>query len=247
MKRFSPILVLMVISGATFGAYFAPAIFFDDWPEMIQRQFNHSLSWFDPTISRPLSETFKKLLFSLFGLNLSALYIVKIFLLCLAAIQIYLLAKTILNRGWIIPLAFASLYLVYPADFTRMWLDMISPGWVITLLYAWLIYKYMQTGRAWLLVLSLVCFIVPLFEYEGQLGLAAAWAGLCFLLSRHPPREPRRWLLLTPILFAGLFVVYKAGIQPAFLNVIERRISRITLAPGELILREIKGDRKSVV
>ncbi len=241
MKRILSILCLAVISGVAFGAYFSPVIYFDDWPEMIQRYYNHSLGWVVPTISRPLSQAFYKLLFTIFGLNISALYLVKIALLCIAAVQIYFLAKAILNRGWLVPFVFASIYLIYPADFTRMWLDMISPGWVITLLYAWLLYKYLQTGRVWFLILALICFIVPLFEYEGQLGLAAAFAGLCFMLSKKPIKEPRRWLLLTPVLLAGLFVLYKVGLQPVFLNVIERRVGRTSLAPGDLIPRAIEG------
>jgi len=240
MKALVHILALIALALLSFGLFYAPVIFSDDWWRLIAN-FNFSkLHWIMPTLGRPFDLFFYKLLFTLFGLNLNAFYLVKWCLICLAAIQLYCLFARILPRYRVTAFAFAAIYLIYPVDQTRMWLTMLSPGWVLTIFYGWLLYEYMQHGFICALVGSLVCFTLPLLEYEGQLGVAVAWCLFLFLVSsRHTSGKPR-FALLTPLVIGVIFSIWKL-FGTTLLYVYDKYTNRVLLNPLILVERLLRG------
>lgn len=224
----------------SFGLFYEPVIFSDDWARLIASEAFGKLNWFLPTSGRPFDLAFYKLLFTLFGLNLNAFYLVKVILTGLAAIQLYCLFTRFFPNYWYTGLAFAAVYLVYPVDQTRMWLTMLSPGWVLTLLYAWLLCEYMMRGKIGLLVGALVLFTLPLLEYEGQLGVALTWSLLLFFLSRKQNQGKWRFALLLPQVIGLGYALWKFY-GPAVLHFYDRYAGRIQLQPLVLGNRLLRG------
>lgn len=240
MKSLVPILVLIALALLSFGLFYAPVIFSDDWWRLIGAFNFDQLHWIIPADSRPFDLFFYKLLFSVFGMNLHAFYLVKLFLICLVSIQLYFLFARILPQYRVTAFAFAAIYLIYPADQTRMWLTMLSPGWVLTIFYGWLLYEYMQRGSKGALMGAVVCFSLPLLEYEGQLGVAVAWCLLLFYLSsRQTPGKPR-FALLTPLVIGLIYGMWKL-FGPTLFHIYDKYTSRILFQPLVLIERLLRG------
>ena len=110
----------------------------------------------------------------------------------------------------LLALAIGALFLVYPADFSRMWLTQIHGrlAMVFVLLYAHLLLIYRDTHRRWALYGALLALVCSLAVYEAQLGLAMAWCVLLLVASRK-----RSWkelmALASPLVVGAIFVLWR--------------------------------------
>ena len=119
------ILVLVLIGYFAYGLFFAPALFMDDWTSVIERIITDNAQWLDMSQRRPL--LFSTFLFQnqLLGLNITAYYISLWILYILMAILLYaIIAKLPLPKSNLFGFVTASLFLVFPTNYTHMWLIM---------------------------------------------------------------------------------------------------------------------------
>lgn len=186
---------------------------------------------------RPLGWVSFWALTNMFGLNIQAFSVTLIALHVLAALQIYwLLCRLELgSRG--IALAIALLFMVYPADYTHMWLIMINI-WVpmnLLLIYAHLLLSFAITGAIWALLVAAALLLISLGIYEAQLGVAFVWALLLFWVKRDIPHA-RKVLLITPLAIGLGFAAWRILGAPAA-GVADPYIHQLQFSPSALLER----------
>lgn len=236
------LVTLSVIGLLAYGLFFAPAIFMDDWTSVVERIITDNAQWLDLTQRRPLLFSTFLLQNRLFGLNITAYYAsLWLMYLAMTAVVYAIVASLPLPRKHLFALVVAALFLVYPTTYTHMWLIMFGVycGTLLTLVYGYFLLKFAQ-GGGWLLFgLALVCLLLPLGVYEGQLGVAAAWAIILFLLSWRAPRA--RWLsLLLPVLLAGLYAVWRT-LGYSAIGVSDSYLTEMSVSPAVLLSRLLLG------
>ncbi len=237
------VLGLTVIAAIAYGTFYAPILYSDDWSLMIGRWYNGSLNWFDLNELRPLFKARIKILYAIFGLNIHAFYIVLWGLNVLNAIQIYFIAHRFLPRNTPIAFSIAAIILVYPADFTHMWLTMIQVRVVVTLtlLYAHLLLIYADTGRWIALFGSLLCLVVSFGMHEVQFGVTMIWCLLLVFMKRG-----MLWKsllpLLSPLVIGFAFTLWHAvGTSLLGVRETQRYVNDIVFTPSVMIQRLLKG------
>ncbi|MBN1991845.1 MAG: hypothetical protein JW953_04025 [Anaerolineae bacterium] len=238
---------LMVIGAASYWLFYAPILYGDDWSHIIGRWYGDSLKWFDWTERRPLLEAPILMLHAVFGLNLHAFYVVLWGLNVLAAIQLYFLMLRFMPDN--APLAFsvAALFLVYPADFTHMWLTMVGIRLVVvlTLLYAYLLVIYVDTGCRVALWIAIICLLLSFGIYEAQFGVAMAWGVLLFFLIKKTSSWRDRLGLWLPLILGLIFMFWRT-IGYLLIGVNDNYLNRFQLTPLVLMERLILGYRVMV-
>lgn len=201
---------LVIIAAIAYGIFYKPILHSDDWSVILGRWYSGKINWFDLTEQRPLLMARFKILYGIFGLNLHAFYSVLWFLNLLNVVLVYLLLQRFLARNTAIVFGMAAIVLVYPADLTHMWLIMINIRTVVLsiLLYAYLLLIYADNGHLVALLGALLCLLLSLGMYEGQLGIAMAWCLLLFVI-KLPESWKRRLGLALPIVLGVLFVLWR--------------------------------------
>lgn len=175
------LLHLSLLSGLAFATYsvcFSPIIYSDDWSQIIGQYMFRTLEWVDVTNRRPLLDAPLLVMLGLFGLNLPAFYVVIIVSNLMFSVSLYFLVQAIGVKWSTLAFVFSALVLVYPADYTRLWLaNGLHSGvaWLLTALYAWCVLRYADGKSAFWLLISSLLLLISLGLYEAQLGLAVAW------------------------------------------------------------------------
>jgi hypothetical protein len=221
----------------TFVPGLSPVIYSDDWDYLIKRYLFHGFHLVNWASRRPLEELGFQALMNLFGLNIRGVYYADIAIIFCCAYLVYLLVERIFPRQPYLALPVALIFLIYPVDYTRMWLIQ-SYTWIIyleTLLAMYWLLDFAREGRAWPLLLALALFILPLGAYEAQMGILFAW---CVVLAIQPGLPVRRRaLLLLPLLIGGLFMVWRMVLQPALLQIHDPYVGQVTVNAGVLLAR----------
>jgi hypothetical protein len=215
-KSVLPYLVIILVGLLVFGLNFAPALYYDDWQNLVGRFYHGLTLWINPEFSRPFRETSWKLLITLFGFNPGSMLAANVAIHITTALLLYRLFIDIQPGKAHLALAFALLSLVYPADKTRMWLVITNLGWTVGCLSALLLYHYCRTGKPWMLFLVVLGYIYVYLEYEGPLGILTTW-GVLLMAWYFPAFWPsprgiswRRWFGLgLPLLLFGLYLFYR--------------------------------------
>ena len=243
LRHTYPVVILMVIALISYWTFYAPILYSDDWSLMVGRWYFGNLNWFDLTDLRPLLKARLTVLYGIFGLNIHAFYIVLWLLNVLNVIQLYLLVVRFIPKHIPIALSIGAIALIYPADFTHMWLTMIQIRTVVllALLYAHLLLIYADTGRRIALWAALLCLLVSFGMHEGQLGVAMAWSLLVTLMHRNRPWQS--WLpLLLPLVIGLAFIVWQVlGTSVLGIRNNYRYVNDIVLTPTVIIGRLLKG------
>ncbi len=216
IKPFLPYFVIIVAGIFIFSLFFSPAIYYDDWQNLVGRFYRGLTMWVHPESSRPFREISWKLLFTLFGFNPSVMLAVKLTTNILSTMLLYHLFNRIQPGKTHLALGFALLSMVYPSDKTRMWMVILNFGWTIGCLCALLLYYYVRKGKPWLLLVVALGYIFVDLEYEGPLGIITAWALLLmiyyFPVFWSPTRRIswQRWAgLAVPLAIFGLYLDYR--------------------------------------
>ncbi len=233
---------LVLIAAVTYTSFYAPIIYMDDWSQIVEPMTQHTLSWVDWANRRPLLEAPLQILHQIFGLNVDAFYLVAWFVTTLAAVQLYLLIRQFKPDWQLRAWAIAALTLVYPADFSQMWLAHVLHariGWLLTLLAASCLLTFLKRRTIGWVVAATVLSVIALLLYEAQLGVFVAFGLLVIALKRDVPWRTR-WLLLIPLGVNGVYALWRsvgfrvAGIQDQYL-------SELTLSIGDLLKRLLLG------
>ncbi len=221
----------------------APSLFGDDWWNL-KLAVDGAMKcpgWLD---LRPLHRCWPLLLYNLFGVNVVAFHVATYVITLLLALILYFVFDGLLP-GWpLLNLIIATLFLVYPSDFTHSWLSggIVKFAFLPFLLGCLLFAKFWR-GRSWRFWASgLVLFALSLAVYEAQLGLMVAGSiGLFALSGNQKPR--RRLALLAPTVLAGLFAVWRIAVSPTVTANGGYGLELISLNPTVVISRLILGYR----
>jgi hypothetical protein len=241
------LLPILVIAYLAYGPFFVPALFMDDWTSVIERVITGNAHWLDLADSRPLLFAPFLIQYRLFNLNVTAYYAILWSMYVLMAFLLYKIVNRLpLENGRLFGLLIALLFLVYPTNYTHMFLIMLGIYCAIalTFLYGYWLLRFAE-GERWLyLVLASTCLLVSFGFYEAQAGVAAAWAVILLIVYRQT--TVKRYLsLLIPVLIVGTFSLWRtlgqqsAGIQGQYL-------SRMVLSPNTLLFRLLSGYKLSI-
>ncbi|MBE2225392.1 MAG: hypothetical protein IAF02_27905, partial [Anaerolineae bacterium] len=237
------VLSLLFIGYLAYGLFFAPAIFMDDWTSVIERIVTNNAQWLDTTQRRPLLFSTFLLQNQLFGLNITAYYISLWFLYIVMALLLYLIiARLPLHFSNLFGFITAALFLVFPTNYTHMWLIMFGVycATTLTLLYGYLLLRFSQKGGWIIYALALICLLIPLGIYEGQLGVASTWALILFVIYFRQNTIAKRIGLLIPVILMGIYALWRTfGYQAA--GVTDQYLSQVVTSPILLLSRLILG------
>ena len=234
--------LLIAVAGVAHGLYYAPALFMDDWTSVVERVVTGNAKWLDVAHRRPLLFSPLLLQHRMFGLNIAAYYVVLCWLYALLALLLYRIAirMPVVHRH-MFGLVAALLFLVYPTNYTHMWLIMLGVHCAVglTLGYAYLLLRYAEGGGGPFLLFAAVCLLISLGIYEAQIGVACAWALVLYFMYRHTG-VGRRLALLSPIGVVGFFALWRTfGYQ--LVGVGDRYLSQMDFTPQSMLSRMLLG------
>ena len=237
------VLMLLLVGYLAYGLFFTPALFMDDWTSVVERVVTDNAQWLDTSQRRPLLFSTFLLQYHLLGLNISAYYVSLWLLYIVMAVLLYaIIAKLPLPYPDLFGLITATLFLVYPTNYTHMWLIQfgIYCATTVSLLYGYLLLRFARGGSWLTFVLALVCLLLPLGVYEGQMGIAAAWAIVLFVLYYRQNSTVRGIGLLVPVVLMGIYAFWRTfGYQAT--GVTDKYLDQITSSPFELLSRLLLG------
>lgn len=240
-------LLLIAVAVLSYGVFYVPAIFMDDWTSVLERVITGSAKWFDLMDSRHLLFSPFLIQYYLLGIYVPGYSIVLGILYVLMALLLYKIVKRFpLVHQRAFAVVVAILFLVYPTNYTHTWLIMLGVhcAIVLTLLYGYLLLRYIERGRPLILALALVCLLVSLGIYEAQVGVAGAWAVALMLMFRRSPLS-RRLSLLLPLILLGLFSLWRTvGYQTVGID--DSYLTRIVITPEVLLSRLLLGYKISL-
>lgn len=216
-KNYTFIIYFALLSTLIYGLKIHPILFNDDWCHLANIQSSHFSML---TERRPLHSIVMWSLLKLFpaaqGVILN--YYVQVLLLYLTTLSVFFLGREIFRQNTLPAFLVASLYLVYPNDYTQLYITTSGIRLSLFLLFISMILFARvfqnQTRREywWIIPLLLLSFLM----YEGQLGLALVWPIALFILF---PQKITREKLLDIFLYyipMFVFVIWRLFIQPRF-------------------------------
>ena len=132
--------------------------------------------------------------------------------------------------------------MLYPADYTRMWITMLNirATWALTLCAILVLLNYCRRGEIWKYFLALFMIILSLGVYEGQLGFLFMWVIALFLIER-PMRKDRMGLLLLLLTLLVLFGVWRVWGQRILLGINDPYVGLINFGPMTIFSRYLHG------
>ncbi|MEZ4618575.1 MAG: hypothetical protein R2867_24090 [Caldilineaceae bacterium] len=184
------LLSAIALAALAYGLFYVPAIFMDDWTSVLERVLTGEAKWLDLTDSRHLLFTPFLLQYHLVGVQIHVYHFILIALTVLMALLFYKIVSRLpivhaKSFGGVV----ALIFLLYPTNYTHMWLIMlgVSCAIVLTLLYAYLLLRYAEGGHRLQLIGALACLLLSLGIYEAQIGVVSVWAVTLLLLYRQQP------------------------------------------------------------
>lgn len=196
-EKWWALLIIASFAGITYLPFFSPVITADDWSVIVWGGVFHifpPVGWLD---RRPLLYLLNNIYWSFFGINIYGFYVLNLFLLVLIAYLIFLLVKIASpNTKWL-ALPVSLLSMLYPVDYTRMWMTMVNIrfAWALALGAVLILSNYCKRGEIWKYYLALFMIILSLGVYEGQLGFLFISVIALFVIER-PMSKDRIWFLL---------------------------------------------------
>ena len=213
--HFQAFLIITAVNLVVFLFLGKPRLMQDDWAVIADGVFSR-FAWFDWYQQRPLNNAFYNLLYAAAGTNIVVYHWVNFCLVLGIQYLVYRLADELLVELRPIALVTALIALVYPANYTATWLTMINNhlAWLMALLGMWLLLRFVRQGGFWLLLAGSLFLFVPLWIYEGALGISLAWCLLLLGFSWTSLSRQNRLALLVPIALLSIFAVLRAFIRP---------------------------------
>jgi hypothetical protein len=236
-----PLGALAAMAAVTYLAVYDPAVYMDDW-DLFRKFIFGKMLLVDFNSRRPFEDAVIWLLFNIVGVNPRAMFLVIVGLIFSCAVVIYLLIRRIFPRLEFLALPVALLFIVYPVDYTKVWMTRVYQ-WTIylfVLLGTFLLFEFLRDGRGWKLALALLLLLLPLGAYDGQLGLVAL---MPILLAVFTPGVPfkRRLLALSPLLGVVFLAAWRLFIQPVLLGFNDPYLGQASYTPLDMLRRILVG------
>jgi hypothetical protein len=236
------LLSIIAVSYLAYGLFYVPALFMDDWTSVIERMVFDNAKWLDLAWRRPLLFAPFLMQYRVLGLHVTSYYLVIWSLYVLMAMLLYTIVNRFpIPRRRILGLVVALLFLVYPTNYTHMYLIQLGVycSVVLTLLYGFFLLRFAQGGHWTTFALALICLLISLGLYELQVGIASAWALILFAVFRQPAVK-RRLSLFMPVGLMGAFALWRTlGYQVVGVN--DQYLSQVVAEPKELLFRLLQG------
>ncbi len=213
-----PILVLVSIAVVTYLINLRPVLFNDDWCQIVYSINFDRLELFMFYERRPL-HLWLPWLFSRFlplDATIYALHYSQVILIAITSGLIYKFMRQLPGiRGWFAFLI-AALWLLYPSDYTRLYITMSGHRTVYLLLILAMIVFLLgvRLKVSWYGLLAGLIISVSLLIYEGQLGLGLILPLMIIAFFWHQ-RSKHWWVGLVGYYFPILvFVFWRLILQP---------------------------------
>ncbi|RPJ61829.1 MAG: hypothetical protein EHM23_05415 [Acidobacteria bacterium] len=206
VRTLGVLFVMLVVAYLAYGLFFVPSLYSDDWGQDMEHLIAGNAKWVDLAHLRPLLFVPFLIQYHLFGVNVTANYVILWLLYIVAAFLIWKIVgafPSLRSNGF--AFVTALFFLIYPTNYAHMWLNMAHhySGMVLAILSAYLLLKFAHGGKTSYLLLSFVSLGLSLGLYDGQLGVAAAWPAFLFLAYRKESPLRRRLALFVPIVLLG--------------------------------------------
>jgi hypothetical protein len=237
-----PILSLAFFTLVVYGLKIQPILFNDDWSIMFTLKFNlmkpfmvyerRPLHWFLAW----LSNQFLPLEKAVYGM-----YLMLVLLSLITAVLIYFVVHQILENQASFALLTAALWLVFPNDYTRLYISTLGIRFAFALLLIVMLFfiRFMRTEK-WLVgALTIPLLILSLLMYEGQLGLAFVWPIILVILYRRDISWTKILGIVAYYLAIAMFVYWKLVAQPQIYQ--DSKIENLNLPPSEILTRYLQA------
>ena len=237
-----PILSLAFFTLVVYGLKIQPILFNDDWSIIFTLKFNlmkpfmvyerRPLHWFLAW----LSNQFLPLEKAVYGM-----YLMLVLLSLTTAVLIYFVVHQILENQASFALLTAALWLVFPNDYTRLYISTLGIRFAFALLLIVMLFfiRFMRTEK-WLVgALTIPLLILSLLMYEGQLGLAFVWPIILVILYRRDISWTKILGIVAYYLAIAMFVYWKLVAQPQIYQ--DSKIENLNLPPSEILTRYLQA------
>ena len=237
-----PILSLAFFTLVVYGLKIQPILFNDDWSIIFTLKFNlmkpfmvyerRPLHWFLAW----LSNQFLPLEKAVYGM-----YLMLVLLSLITAVLIYFVVHQILENQASFALLTAALWLVFPNDYTRLYISTLGIRFAFALLLIVMLFfiRFMRTEK-WLVgALTIPLLILSLLMYEGQLGLAFVWPIILVILYRRDISWTKILGIVAYYLAIAMFVYWKLVAQPQIYQ--DSKIENLNLPPSEILTRYLQA------
>lgn len=244
-KYLGAILLLASLTVAAYGwAALTPSIFGDEWGYLATYINAGAPAYPEGDVAvRPFGLSWLALTHRLVGANMSGYHLFGALINFISALLL-LVTLDILLPGW--PAyngAVAALYLVFPADVTRLWLaGNTAYGSSAYLAAAVLMALFWRDGRWWAWLAGMLLSLIALGTYETGIGVMMALSGIAFLFGRHRT-WPQRLGLLAPALAAVAFAAARWQWQLAQGSAFGHSTGNVATSPLILLYRQFVGAR----
>jgi hypothetical protein len=220
----------------------SPPLRSDDWNWIVWSQIFEPLKAIDLTNRRPLFSTLLSALTPLFGLRIQWYYLINWMLLFFSAVVFYLIVKNSFPKHQWLALPAALVFLIYPVNYARTWLIILINhfAFLLALCAILLMVKFSRSGKILPLVIGNVLFLISLCTYEAGLGIVMLAAFILCCFARELPKK-RRLLMLSFLLTAVVFILWRTYIQPDLLNLEDFYLENVNLSVPTLGKRYIQG------
>lgn len=205
------LLIIILVAILTFRFNALPALFSDDWVQVLYGPMTREPSLIDLVDSRPMRMAPFFLQYQILGLNVPGFYWVLFFNHLLIAVMLFVFLTTfeLLRRNHA-ALIVTLLFLVYPTDYSRMWLNHIhySSALLLFAFVAILAVRFAASGKWILLVIALAALFTSLLIYEGHMGLVILLSLFLVATGRKLPLT-KRAALLSMIVVSGAVGIWR--------------------------------------
>jgi hypothetical protein len=247
-KLFVILLISSITISIAYWTFYTPALFSDDWSWVIEpNQFKPSY-WINITDRRPLTWAIFKISSLLFGFKIHYIYVALTIIHILWTIVLYLLLMELLKKEYAeFAIVTSILFLVYPTDYTRMWLTMLAIHIVmlLTLTYMYCLLKYLKEKKFIYYIVAFICLILSIGIYEAQIGIMCVWP--LFLLVLYRKLSIRNlFAILFPIIILITFVIWRTiGYQ--IIGIQDPNLTSMTLSPAKILYNMVLGFKVTLI
>jgi hypothetical protein len=237
-----PLLLVSLVYILDTRFFTSPPLRSDDWSQNILRIVFTRIPFFDITRRRPLQTALMALASSVFGLQIHWYYIINWLLLFVSAVIVHQIVRRAFPRTTWLALPTALVFLIYPVNYARTWLVTVNNTFALLLglVAILLLLAYRRSGKTAQLVFANLLFLISLMIYEAALGLVM-FAALVLVCFPGETAKKRRWAFLSILFTGALFVLWRAVLQPQWVNLQDQYLSSLEMSVSTLLSRYGQG------
>ncbi|NLF50084.1 MAG: hypothetical protein GX577_03010 [Leptolinea sp.] len=200
--------LIFVISSFVYSLHLSPSLYYDDWGQFANNFYHQKFPWFIPGFIRPLTFATYRFQTEIFGMNLQAIMIFRVFLLATHCWLFFVIFEKLSLFNSIFNFLCSLLIIFSPVDMTRMWV-LLDPIMLICIqLYTICLIQYLKNHSLYLLALGILLGYGSLLYYEIQLGLLLSIPIILFIIEWKQTKNKNWWYLL-PLFLGFSYVLFR--------------------------------------